>query len=585
MFLLLTSFVAGMLTILAPCILPLLPVVVGGSLSGNNINKKKALIIVSSLGISVILFTFLLKASSLLIVIPAYTWVIISGGILLLFGIVTLFPAIWENRLLARANAKFNIILGKGNKENNFWGDVIVGASLGPVFSTCSPTYFIILATVLPAKPIIGTVYLLSYTIGLCLSLFVLAFVSQRIVTRLGIIADSRSTFKKVLGIIFIIIGIVILTGYDKKLESDIIGANFFDVTKIEQSLLEKNTTDSNSNMEKVLNTTDNKSPNVKNIKTKYLTIAQKEILYQRAPDLSSIDGYINTDGKPITLAELKGKVVLLDIWTYSCINCQRTIPYVNAWYQKYKDQGFEVIGIHTPEFSFEKIQANVEKAVENFGIKYPVVLDNNYATWKALGNQYWPRKYLVDMDGFIVYDHIGEGGYDTTEKEIQKALMERQSRLDINHNIQINISNPSNTISVDPSKVNSSEVYFGSARNEYLGNGNQTVNGEQTFTLPKDINLNNLYLNGTWSINPEYAENKNVASIIFKYSAKNVYFVAGSDAGVEVNIYKDNVFVKKIEIKDEKLYPLIQDTDYGNHTLRIDIPSSGLKAFTFTFG
>jgi len=143
---------------------------------------------------------------------------------------------------------------------------------------------------------------------------------------------------------------------------------------------------------------------------------------YKPAQEISTPDGFVNTDS--ISIGELIGKkVILVDFWTYSCINCQRTTPYLNAWYEKYHDQGLEIIGLHTPEFEFEKDYNNVKAAVEKFGIKFPVVLDNDYSTWAAYRNQYWPRKYLIDIDGYIVYDHIGEGAYDETEAKIQEAL------------------------------------------------------------------------------------------------------------------------------------------------------------------
>ena len=143
-----------------------------------------------------------------------------------------------------------------------------------------------------------------------------------------------------------------------------------------------------------------------------------------RAPEISTPDGFINTDGKPITLAELRGKVVLLTVWTYTCINCQRTLPHINDLYAKYKNQCFVVVGLHTPEFSFERVQKNVEKAVQDEGIQYPVVLDNDYSTWNAYGNRYWPRRYLIDKEGYIVYDHIGEGGYEETDEAVRVALL-----------------------------------------------------------------------------------------------------------------------------------------------------------------
>jgi cytochrome c biogenesis protein CcdA/thiol-disulfide isomerase/thioredoxin len=597
MLLLLISFIAGVLTVLAPCILPLLPVIIGGSLSGGGaggFNKKKAFTIIISLGLSVILFTIFLKATTLFIDIPEYVWKWISGGIVLFLGLITIFPSLWESPLLARLNIKSNALMSGGYRRKRFWGDVIIGASLGPVFSTCSPTYFIVLATVLPVNPVVGMVYLFSYTIGLCLALLGVAIVGQKIMNKLGVAANPKGWFKRVLGIIFVIVGIAVIGGYDKKTQLFLLDSGFFDVTKIEQKLLEKNSAPTltpppaaaiQSGKAVVEKIKEEKPATVKKDETVYLTIAQKQARFKKAPELSSIDGFINTNGKPITLASLRGSVVLLDIWTYSCINCQRTLPYVNEWYSAYKNKGLEIIGLHTPEFAFEHVQANVERAVERFNIKYPVVLDNDYSTWQELGNQFWPRKYLIDIDGFIVYDHIGEGSYAETEKAIQAALSERAVRMGMGNKISADTSSPSNVVIVDPNKVKSPEVYFGSARNQYLTGGAAGVSGEQIFSLPATIAFNELYLDGTWNLTPEYAENKNSASIVFNYEAKNVYIAAGSKDGVQVDIYLDDIFLKKINIKDEQLYLLIEGVDYARHTLRIKIPATGLKAFTFTFG
>jgi thiol-disulfide isomerase/thioredoxin len=393
---------------------------------------------------------------------------------------------------------------------------------------------------------------------------------------KLGVAANPNGWFKRTLGIIFLIVGIAIIGGLDKKTQVFLLDAGFFDVTKIEQTLLQKNDAQKDEPIQERSMNTDSSS---------YLTIEQKRSRYLKVPELSTIDGYVNTDGKPITLAELKGKVVLLDIWTYSCINCQRTLPYINDWYATYKDQGLVVVGLHTPEFAFEKVQSNVEKAVEKFGIKYPVVLDNDYSTWNALGNQFWPRKYLVDIDGYIVYDHVGEGNYEETERAIQNALRERAARMGMDGKISTTTTNPKDVVTVDTSKVKSPETYFGSSRNQYFADGIAGRSGEQTLTVPANIYSNRLYLSGTWNITPEYAESKSVGSVIFNYEAKNVYITAGSKEGVEVEIYKDDVFVKKVLIKDETLYPLIQDTEYGKHTLHIVVPKAGLQAFTFTFG
>src|ERR671925_1793917 len=149
---------------------------------------------------------------------------------------------------------------------------------------------------------------------------------------------------------------------------------------------------------------------------------------FKLAPELTKITGFINSE--QITLADLRGKVVLVDFWTYSCINCIRTIPYLNAWHEKYADQGLVIVGVHTPEFEFEKDYNNVQAAVEKFHIRYPVAQDNEKGTWEAYENRYWPRKYLIDTEGYVRYDHIGEGGYAETEKVIQSLLRERNAQL-----------------------------------------------------------------------------------------------------------------------------------------------------------
>ncbi len=283
---------------------------------------------------------------------------------------------------------------------------------------------------------------------------------------------------------------------------------------------------------------------------------AEKAKLYPYAKEIAEPSGFVNVDN--ITIASLVGKdVILVDFWTYSCINCERTIPYLNLWYSEYHDQGLEIIGVHTPEFQFEHDINNVRMAVQKFGIQYPVVLDNNYATWDSYGNQYWPEDYLIDIDGFIVYHHIGEGDYNETEAEIQDLLRERAGALGLNISISNTTSVPSDAVAVNFSEVGSPETYFGAARNQYLANGN--------------------------------------ASIVFPYDAKNVYFVASADNATAVQVLLDgkpvadtagpDVTNGTVMIQADRLYSLVQGSDYGLHTLELDIPEPGLNAYTFTFG
>lgn len=315
------------------------------------------------------------------------------------------------------------------------------------------------------------------------------------------------------------------------------------------------------------------------------MTKGEKSKRYELAKEITTPDGFINTD--KISVSEFTGKkVVLIDFWTYSCINCQRTTPYLNTWYEKYKDDGLVIIGVHTPEFEFEKDYNNVKAAVEKFGIKFPVVLDNDYSTWTAYKNRYWPRKYLIDIDGYIVYDHIGEGGYEETEKKIQELLEEREAVLGMNEEISKNISIPTGVVGVDSSMPRSPEIYFGAARNTNLANGSINAVGLQNLSAPASSKTNSLYLSGGWDIQNEFAENKTGnAKIIFRYQAKNVYFVTGSKEGTMIKIFKDGKFVSEQIVNEHKLYYVIQDSGYGEHVLEIIIDNPGLRAFTFTFG
>ncbi len=578
MVLFILSFVAGVLTVLAPCTLPLLPVIIGGTLD-NKPSKAKVFTVVLSLSLSIALFTILLKVSTLFINIPQEFWAVISGVIIILFGAFTLIPSMWESLpFVNRLNTGGNELMSKGYQRKGFWGDVIIGASLGPVFSSCSPTYFVILATVLPQNLALGLVDLLAYVVGLAIMLILVAFLGQKIVNKLGGVSDTNGIFRKFLGILFIVLGVMIIFGIDKKIEYDLLSGGLFDITRVEQNLLKLNSPGNGLPNNPIPDNDDGADEATSTTSTPSVTIPKMH--GPKAPEIVNPSGYINTDNLPITIGQFRGKkVVLLDVWTYSCINCQRTLPYVEAWYEKYKDKGLVVIGLHTPEFAFEKVKSNVEDAVKKFGLTYPVVMDNDYSTWTAYGNQYWPRKYLISEDGEIIYDHIGEGNYDETEKQIQKALSELNQKM-----INSTTTAPTNAISFDPSKVKSPETYFGSNRNEYLANGSQGVQGVQSFSLPQNVASNALYLEGSWNIFPEYATSNSDAKIVFKFNSKNVYIVASSDVGVTVKIMEDGKFIKNLQIKANQLYPVIQGTDYSEHTLEIDTPA-GLNAFTFTFG
>ena len=354
---------------------------------------------------------------------------------------------------------------------------------------------------------------------------------------------------------------------------------------------------------------------------------------FKMAPEFQKIEGSINTnDSAPISLASLKGKIVLVNFWTYSCINVLRTLPYLIDWDTKYSDSGLVIVGIHTPEFEFEKNSENVKSAVQRYGINYPVLQDNVYGTWNAFENNYWPRMYLVDAQGYIRYDKTGEGDYDRTEKIIQSLLKERNTNKDTKNvnfnnnafsydNNNIIRDSAKNNISsflsqpVDFSKIKTPELYFGNqSSHSALGNPQgfhlgQTIN----YSLPSSfssatsnstIKPNTIYLEGQWKNNPDNVElQSNTGRILLDYSAKSVNMVVGVNSSYKnqshVTVYEDNSLISddskgidirnnsKLTIDEPRLYNIVNHPSYssGNHSLLVDIKGKGFQAYVFTFG
>jgi thiol-disulfide isomerase/thioredoxin len=319
---------------------------------------------------------------------------------------------------------------------------------------------------------------------------------------------------------------------------------------------------------------------------------------FKPAPELTKITSYINS--QPITLADLRGKVVLVDFWTYSCINCIRTIPYLNAWHEKYADDGLVIVGIHTPEFEFEKDYNNVKAAVEKFDIKYPIAQDNEKDTWNAYENLYWPRKYLIDTEGYIRYDHIGEGAYAETEKVIQSLLAERTEYTGGNLTFDRSISNAENPQSVNFDRINTPELYFGYEYSQAPLGNSEGYKPDQVvkYTIPDDSKIvpNRIYLAGEWKNIGDHMElQSQVGRIVLSYSAKAVNIVAGGSG--ELHILEDNSRLDDsssgtdisedgtVKIDGQRLYNIVGHEQYGNHNIAIEVVGREFQIYTFTFG
>ncbi len=563
MILFLLSFVAGMLTALAPCVLPLLPVIIGGSLGGKQSQRSRPYIIVGSLALSLAVFTLVLKASTALVHVPEYTWTYLSGGIVIALGLTSLFPGLWES-LVIRLNwqAASQRFLGKGTANHQpVAGPVLTGIALGPVFSSCSPTYAFILATVLPRNVAQGLVYVGAYIAGLVVVMLTVALLGRRFILRFAWAVNPRSVFRRSVGLVFILVGLAIVLGLDTRAETWLANHSVFDSTRIEQRLFDSTNKKGATRMSE----DDSQLFNVD---------------ATPAPELVGITAWINSD--PLTIKELRGKVVLVDFWTYSCINCVRTLPYVEKWYQTYKDKGFVVIGVHAPEFAFEHDEANVRKAVQDRHVTYPVAMDNDYATWNNYSNQYWPAHYLIDKQGNIRRVHFGEGEYDQTERAIQKLLGDEGP-------LTADAGNVPSRSDMTP------ETYFGTGRESgYVGDP-ALSNGTETYTAQPKLPKNNWSLGGKWQVADDKITSQSATSTLsFRVSAKDVYVVASqAKAGeqqLKVTSDADGTWYGKddpagmLMVNGATLYHIASFGSFTDATLTLTVPE-GVSLHTFTFG
>jgi cytochrome c biogenesis protein CcdA/thiol-disulfide isomerase/thioredoxin len=567
MLLLLICFLAGVLTVLAPCVLPLLPVIIGGSVGGSAKDRLRPYIIAASLAAAIIGFTLLLKVSTVLANISPNTLTDISGALVIALGAVAIVPEAWEKLMIAlNWQATSQRFLGKGEQnKGRYVGPILIGIALGPVFASCSPTYAFILASILPHSFVSGLIYLVTYSVGLVLALLAVSLAGRNYIRRFPWAIDTHSLFRRLIGVLFVLIGAAIIGGQEVKIETWAANHLPFDETKIEQVLLSKQ----------------NKSSIVHKIETKLTEDQALNVQPTPAPEFQGLTSWINSPS--LTMSGLRGKVVLVDFWTYSCINCIRTIPYVEKWYQTYAAKGLVVVGINTPEFAFEHNPANVRNAVKQDDITYPVALDNDYGTWNAYHNDSWPADYLVDKTGEIRYVSLGEGDYDKTEQAIQELL-------GINKPLQTPASN------VPVSGSQSPETYFGTNRAQnYIGQPSLS-GGTARFTPAASLQANQWTLGGTWKVAPEYITSEDSrATLSFNASAKDVYVVAGSAGSqpraVQVSLpsanageYGSDAPHGNAIISGSRLYHIVSLSGPGSTTVTLTVPK-GVSLYTFTFG
>jgi thiol-disulfide isomerase/thioredoxin len=325
--------------------------------------------------------------------------------------------------------------------------------------------------------------------------------------------------------------------------------------------------------------------------------VAEQLPIEGQMPPLDGAVQWLNS--APLTAEQLKGKVVLVDFWTYSCINCLRAIPYVKAWAEKYKDQGLVVIGVHSPEFAFEKNVANVKKAISDLGITYPVAVDNDYAIWRAFDNEYWPAHYFIDAKGQIRHHHFGEGDYDQSERVIQQLLAEA-GKTNVSSDI-VDVKATGAEAASDAANVQSPETYIGYQRSENFVDDKGTINDAAHDYVAATPKLNEWGLTGNWTVGPEQASlNAADGSIYYRFHARDLHLVLGPGADGKPVRFTVTVDGKAPgdghgvdtdadgngTVTGQRLYQLVREAGpVGDHTFEIRFLDPGVQAFAFTFG
>lgn len=567
MLLLLGAFIAGMLTVLAPCVLPLLPIIIGGSISGNKRDRRRPFIIAASLAISLIAFTLLLKATTLLINIPPNAINYISGTVIIVLGIVTLFPSLYEKVVTGLGiQSRSQRLLGKGTQnKSSLVGPIITGAALGPVFSSCSPVYAYILATILPGSFAEAMVYIIAYVIGLSIVLLAIGLLGQRFVHKIKWATNPKGWFNRVIAILFILVGLLVFTNSARSIQTYVSEKTPLDFDGLSAKLIPSSEVETNNE--------------VLNVKEPYA-----------APKFKGLDNWINSE--PLTEEDLKGKVTLIDFWTYSCINCIRTQPYLRGWYDTYKDEDFQIIGMHAPEFAFEKLPANVKKAAEDAKLTYPIALDNDFSTWNNYGVSYWPSAFLVDAEGNVRRVHYGEGEYKETEQAIRALL--RENKKSVPDSMFI-----TDTADVPVTEKQTPETYMGSKRaGGYEGTTRLFAGQTEPFIAAENLGQNKWTLGGKWEVTSERITSRSNNSILkFNISAKEAYVVASANTGQNVQVLLNGKPISQtnfagqdikdsmVQVQNAQLYKLVkypQFTEGGLLELRVP---EGVSINVFTFG
>ena len=537
------AFVAGVVTAISPCVLPVLPIVFAGGASGG---RRRPYAIVAGLVASFTVFTLVATALLSALGLPDDLLRNIAIGIVLLVGLSLLLPP------LARVIERPFQALGR-RAPSDAGGGFLLGASLGLLFTPCAgPVIAAVAALAATSRVSLESVLItLSYALGAGVVLLVFALAGQTGMN-LRLLRAHAPQVRQALGGVIVAVAVLMILGLDLRLATYVPG-----YTKSLQRIERADA--SRQELDRLL------------AGDRHVLPENRLHDFGEAPDFTSIAGWLNS--KPLTLASLRGKVVLIDFWTYSCINCLRTLPYVERWADTYRKAGFVVVGVHTPEFAFEHVQSNVERAVRSLDVKYPVALDNDYGTWQAWGNQYWPAKYFVDRQGHVRYAHFGEGEYEQSENVIRTLLAEKALPPPVSGSID----------DQTPTELLTPETYLGSERIDRFVGSRIVPGKEADYTIPKAVPQNSLAYGGRWTVGKERIVAGDGARLRLAFHARKVFLVLGGKGRVDVAV--DGHPVKTVQVTEDRLYTLVElPGEAADHTLDLSF-TPGAEAYAFTFG
>jgi cytochrome c biogenesis protein CcdA/thiol-disulfide isomerase/thioredoxin len=556
--LLAVAFLGGLITGLSPCIVPVLPVVVAGGSASTS--RARPYLIIGGLVVSFSLTELVGSTVLSALGLPQdfLFWLGIGLLGLLALGLMVSVVGEWVERPFAR--------LGSSGYANS-GGGFVLGLSLGLVFVPCAGPILAAISAAAANHRINASSFVVTlfYAVGAALPLLLFAVIAQRAVSGWQKLRAHLPVVRRVAGAILAITTLALAFHLLDPLQRDVPGYT---------SALEDHI-ESNAAISRQIEALDGEKPN--QFAKKAATTAKMATLPDlgKAPDFTGIVSWFNTPGnKPLSLAQLKGKVVLVDFWTYSCINCQRSLPHVEGWYKDYKKDGLVVVGVSTPEFAFEHVVSNVRTAAGSLGIRYPVAIDNNYATWDAYNNEYWPAEYLIDPSGEVRAYSFGEGDYSTMESNI-RALLSAKGVKDLPP--RTDVPNKTPTAEITP------ESYVGYQEAQYDVGTTIAHNKAIVYKPPEAVPLNNFAFSGTWNDHSQEATSGAAASIALHFVANDVYLVMAGTGTVHVSF--DGRVLSTIHVGGlPRLYTLFSGTALQTGVLNLQF-SPGVQAYDFTFG